>query len=605
MGGEPIMRMGMHRHASIEDERRPLDPQMFKRLFRYVLPYKHLLLGATLMMFAGVGISLAQPLLLRVAIDKNIADGDVVGLSKTALLYIGTFLAAWLASYWQSMWMALSGQRSLADLRKDLFTHLQELSLSFFDKRKVGEIMSRVLNDVNTLSELLSSGIITVISDVVTLFFIAIIMLRMHTTLALVTFSIMPVMLLTAIAFRGRILQAHRQVRGKAALVNANLQESISGVKVTQAFNREQQSIKQFDETNMENMQANVRAVDLFAMFMPILELIGMVGTALALWYGGTQVMSGALTVGTLAAFLSYIGRFFGPVRSISQIYTQLQSAGAAVERVFGIMDIEPEVQDSPASVPKETIEDRVVYEHVSFAYNPEEPVLKDINLTIPRGETIALVGPTGAGKTTMINLLCRFYDPSSGRITVDGVDLREIELASWRKLVSIVLQDTFLFSATIMENIRYGKPDATDEEVRWAAEQVAAVPFIDELEDGFQTVLTERGSNLSVGQRQLLAFARALIGQPEILILDEATSSVDLYTEGLIQRALEVLLKDRTAVIIAHRLSTIENADRIVVIQDGQIAEMGKHKELLAQGGLYRQLHDKQFGTMVRAEGI
>lgn len=596
---------GMPRQAHLDDEKRPLDPQMFKRLFRYVLPYKHLLIGATIMMFAGVGISLVQPLLLRHAIDENIHNGDMLGLTKTALLYLGTFLAAWVASYCQSVWMALSGQRSLADLRRDLFSHLQRLSLSFFTKRKAGEIMSRVVNDVDTLSELLSSGIITVISDLVTLVFIAAIMFEMHPTLALVTFSILPVMFVVTIGFRGRMLQAHRQVRGKVAEINANLQESISGVKVTQAFNREKRSIQRFEETNQENMEANVRALDLFAVFMPILELIGVVGIALALWYGGTQVMQGTLTVGTLAAFISYIQRFFGPVRNISQIYTQLQSAGAAVERVFGIMDVEPEIKDSPKPVAIDGFKDKIVYENVSFAYNPDEPVLKNINLTINKGETIALVGPTGAGKTTMINLLCRFYDPTSGRITVDGRDLREIEQASWRKLVSIVLQDTFLFSATIKENIRFGKPDATDEEIRWAAEQVAALPFINELEHGFDTMLTERGSNLSVGQRQLLSFARALIGQPEILILDEATSSVDLHTEGLIQQALEVLLKDRTAVIIAHRLSTIENADRIVVIQDGEIAEIGNHRELLEKGGLYYQLHQKQFGAVMKAEGV
>lgn len=596
---------GMPRQAHLDDEKRPLDPQMFKRLFRYVLPYKHLLIGATIMMFAGVGISLVQPLLLRHAIDENIHNGDMLGLTKTALLYLGTFLAAWVASYCQSVWMALSGQRSLADLRRDLFSHLQRLSLSFFTKRKAGEIMSRVVNDVDTLSELLSSGIITVISDLVTLVFIAAIMFEMHPTLALVTFSILPVMFVVTIGFRGRMLQAHRQVRGKVAEINANLQESISGVKVTQAFNREKRSIQRFEETNQENMEANVRALDLFAVFMPILELIGVVGIALALWYGGTQVMQGTLTVGTLAAFISYIQRFFGPVRNISQIYTQLQSAGAAVERVFGIMDVEPEIKDSPKPVAIDGFKDKIVYENVSFAYNPDEPVLKNINLTINKGETIALVGPTGAGKTTMINLLCRFYDPTSGRITVDGRDLREIEQASWRKLVSIVLQDTFLFSATIKENIRFGKPDATDEEIRWAAEQVAALPFINELEHGFDAMLTERGSNLSVGQRQLLSFARALIGQPEILILDEATSSVDLHTEGLIQQALEVLLKDRTAVIIAHRLSTIENADRIVVIQDGEIAEIGDHRELLEKGGLYYQLHQKQFGAVMKAEGV
>lgn len=596
---------GMPRQAHLDDEKRPLDPQMFKRLFRYVLPYKHLLIGATIMMFAGVGISLVQPLLLRHAIDENIHNGDMLGLTKTALLYLGTFLAAWVASYCQSVWMALSGQRSLADLRRDLFSHLQRLSLSFFTKRKAGEIMSRVVNDVDTLSELLSSGIITVISDLVTLVFIAAIMFEMHPTLALVTFSILPVMFVVTIGFRGRMLQAHRQVRGKVAEINANLQESISGVKVTQAFNREKRSIQRFEETNQENMEANVRALDLFAVFMPILELIGVVGIALALWYGGTQVMQGTLTVGTLAAFISYIQRFFGPVRNISQIYTQLQSAGAAVERVFGIMDVEPEIKDSPKPVAIDGFKDKIVYENVSFAYNPDEPVLKNINLTINKGETIALVGPTGAGKTTMINLLCRFYDPTSGRITVDGRDLREIEQASWRKLVSIVLQDTFLFSATIKENIRFGKPDATDEEIRWAAEQVAALPFINELEHGFDTMLTERGSNLSVGQRQLLSFARALIGQPEILILDEATSSVDLHTEGLIQQALEVLLRDRTAVIIAHRLSTIENADRIVVIQDGEIAEIGNHRELLEKGGLYYQLHQKQFGAVMKAEGV
>jgi len=573
-----------------------LDRRVFRKLLRYVVPYKWYIVGATVAMFVVSGMGLVQPLLLRRVIDVHIVQKDFHGLLMVSGLYLFTHLMVWFCSYWQSFWMSWAGQSGLYELRQDLFNHLQGLSLRFFDERKTGELMSRLTNDIDALLELLSSGIISVVNSLLMLAGVVAIMLYLNYQLALVSFLSIPLMVLVTFNFRQHMRNAFRQVRKKIGEVNANLQESISGVRVTKSFGQEKRNIHQFGRVNMDNLQANVRAIDLFALFMPVVEIVGAIGTGLVIWYGSTMVLRNAITVGTLVAFISYVNRFFQPIRSLSEIYNQLQSAAAASERIFEIMDVTPEISDPPDPVELDHIKEGISYESVFFAYEPGEYVLRDINFTIEKGKKVALVGPTGAGKSTIVNLLYRMYDPNQGCIKIDGIDLREYSLESLRRKFGIVLQETFLFSATVFENIAYGRLGASREEVEQVAKAVGAHAFIEKLPHGYDTNVRERGSKLSVGQRQLVCFARALIRDPEILILDEATSSVDVYTEMALQKALDVLLQNRTALIIAHRLSTVRNADMILVLEDGQIVERGRHEQLLARDGLYRQLYERQF---------
>lgn len=600
--------MGMyhrHFHAELEDAPLKLDKHLFRRLLRYVAPYKGCIVGATLAMLAVSAVGLIQPLLLRRAVDVHIAGRDFRGLLGVSLLYLVSHLIVWVASYWQSFWMSWAGQSALYELRQDLFDHLQQLSVRFFDKRKVGELMSRVTNDIDVLAELLSSGIISVVNSLLVLVGIVVIMLILNYRLALVTFLSFPLMAFVAFNFRQRMRETFRLVRRKIGEVNANLQESITGVRVTKSFGQERRNIRRFQGVNAENMQANVQAIDLFAVFMPAVEVVGAIGTALVIWYGSRLVLADVVTLGTLIAFLSYASRFFQPIRELSQIYNQLQSAGAACERIFGILDVEPEIKDPPQPVHFQGLQKGITYDSVWFHYEPGEDVLKDINLFIPKGHTIALVGPTGAGKTTLASLLYRLYDPTSGRILLDDTDLRECSLASVRRRCGVVLQDTFLFTGTVYENIAYGAPgrEVSHKEVEEVAKHLGIHPFIENLPDGYDTPVGERGSGLSLGQRQLVAFARALIRDPDILILDEATSSVDIQTEALLQQALEKLRAGRTTVIIAHRLSTVRSADQIVVLEEGRIVERGRHEELLAKDGAYSRLYEKQFADVSTQE--
>ncbi len=586
-----------HFHGPMPDEdMKAIDTKILRRLLGYVKPYMaKFLLGIVMILFA-TGAGLAGPWLIRLAVDKYILAGDYGGLTLIAGLYLGIHAVSWIVNYLRQLLIASVGQSVIFDLRRDLFAHIQRLTFKFFDTTPAGVLISRVVNDVGAVQELVSGGILSVVSDVVTLGGIVVLMLTMHWKLALVSFITMPLLFLAANAFRTRAARAYRKVRTQIANVTANLQESISGVRVTQSFAREQANLERFDQTNLENMQANMEAVSVFSIFVPVVEFISSLGTALVLWFGGRFFGMGDIEAGVIVAFMLYVGRFYGPIRDLTMVYNELQAANAACEKIFQIMDTPPEVVDRPSAADLGSVRGDVLYDDVTFAYEDDQYVLKEINLAIPAGSRIALVGPTGAGKSTMINLLARFYEPTAGAVKVDDVDTRQVTMRSLRRNMGIVLQDTFLFSGTVRDNIRYGNPEATEDEIIAAAKAVRAHEFIMRLPEGYDTEVRERGGKLSVGQRQLISFARALLADPRILVLDEATSSVDAYTEVLIQEALERLMIGRTSVIIAHRLSTIRNADKIVVLDGGRIVDTGRHEELLARGGLYAHLYEMQF---------
>ncbi|MHB8946998.1 MAG: ABC transporter ATP-binding protein [Bacillota bacterium] len=601
---------------SDEDNYSKLDRSVLLRLWKYIAPYRMYLASALFLMVVASVSGLLGPYLMKVAIDGYVDNGALptaqrfFGLNRVALIYLVIYVVNWLVTYWQTYIVSLAGQNIIYNLRRDLFGHIQTLTLRFFDGIEAGRLMSRVTNDIEALNQLLSSGLVSLLNDFFTIFGIMAIMLVLNWRLALITFTVLPVMVFVSFYFQNRMRTAYHRVRRRIADVNANLQESISGMKVTQSFTREDMNLQRFDSTNQGNFQANLQAAALTSIFFPLVEFIGQVATVIVLFAGGVIIIdtikagltTGAITIGVLVAFIGYVTRFFMPIRDLSQIYNMFQSAIVSTERVFQIMDNVPEVRDEPEAAPLPPIKGDVRFEDVTFGYEPPQPVLHDVSLVCRPGENIALVGPTGAGKSTVINLLARFYDPDQGRVIIDGHDLRSVTMASLRSQLGVVLQDTFIFSGTVADNIRYGRLDATDDEVVASAKAVNAHGFIMNLPENYRTEVHERGAKLSTGQRQLIAFARALLADPKILILDEATSSVDAYTELLIQRALEKLLKGRTAFIIAHRLSTIRNADRIYVIDEGRVVEHGTHKELLEKGGRYRDLYEKQFAA--QAEG-
>ncbi len=573
------------------------DPRIMRRLVQYIRPFRRMMLAAVAMMVLGAIASLAGPYILKVAIDSAILKHNQTLLDLLALGYVGTYVVAWGAGYVQQYTMGMIGQQVLYNLRMQLFSHVQHLELSFYDQMEAGRIMSRFISDVTTLNELLSSGILAVFMDVFILLGIIVVMLTMNIRLSLLTFVVLPFMIVLSFGFRMLARETYREVRRRISRVNGSLQENVSGVRVIQAFSREDRNLKDFAGINRENLDANLKATALGAGFFPTVDILSSVATALVVWYGGTRILSHQdLTVGVLVAFLAYVGRFFEPVRDLSQRYTILQSAMAGGERIFELLDVQPTIVDAPGATEMPAIQGEVVFEHVYFGYRRDRYVLKDISLHARPGETIAFVGQTGAGKSSMVNLLNRFYDIQQGHIYIDGIDIKSVSLASLRRQMGIVLQDTFLFSGTIRENIRYGRLDATDAEVEEAARAVNAHHFIMAHEDGYETDVQERGSILSVGQRQLISFARALLANPRVLILDEATSSVDTQTEILIQQALERLLEGRTSFVIAHRLSTVKHASQVVVIDKGTIVERGTHDELLALHGYYHKLYMMQF---------
>jgi ATP-binding cassette subfamily B protein len=561
-------------------------------LARLTAPYKVRTILSVFSLLAATATALAPPFLSKYAVDDGIRRHDLGKLWWIVGAFLFAGLANWGMSYVQTYLTGWVGERILADLRNKLFGHLQRLSLGFFERTRAGVIISRLTNDVEALDLLVTDGVTTLVQSTLTLVGTAILLFVLDWRLALATLAVIPFLILATVIFRVRSTRAYRAVRERLGLVTATLAEDIAGMRMVQAFTREQQNTRNFRAVSERYRDSNMETVVLNGWYFPFVDLLSSVALAVVLGYGGHLYFNGDVTIGTLFAFMLYVQNFFDPVQQLSQLYNTFLSATAALDKIMDVLDEEPEVLDAPGSEPLPEVQGHVRFEEVRFSYGTGPEVLHGLDLDVPPGTTVALVGHTGAGKSTIAKLIARFYDPTGGRITIDGHDLRDVTQESLRRQLGIVPQEGFLFAGTVTENIAFGRPDATPEEVVRAAQAVGAHEFIMRLEDGYETQLQERGSRLSLGQRQLVALARALLADPRILILDEATSSVDIGTERKIEQALRLLLGGRTAFIIAHRLSTIRDADLIVVLEHGQIVEQGSHDELLQRRGLYTSLY-------------
>jgi ATP-binding cassette subfamily B multidrug efflux pump len=572
------------------------DRRLMRRLLGYVRPYRVHFLQAASLMLLWSGAQLAGPYLIKVAIDRYIVLHDRAGLGLLTLLYFGTLAAAAGVRSAQIYTLSYMSQRVMFDLRLDLFARLQSLSPAFYDRQPLGRIMSRLTSDIDALNEMLTYGLIGILADALTLVGIVAILLHLHWPLALLTFFVLPLLIGAFLRFRGPMREAYRDIRLKLARVNATLQENLSGMRVVQLLCREPLNLAQFRRINGDHLEAQLRSIWYQALFTPVIGVITAVGLAVVLWKGGGWALEGSLTVGTLAAFLSYVQRFFQPIENFSEQYTLMQSAMAAAERVFHLLDQRPDIREPPHPVPLPAFRHAIEFRRVSFAYARGDAVLHEVSFTVRKGERVALVGPTGAGKTSIVSLLLRFYEPQAGAILLDGVDIRHMSLADLRRKMGLVLQDPHLFSASLEHNLTLGNPAVSREALWRAARLLGTDRLIERLPQGLATPILERGANLSVGEKQLVALTRALAYDPEVLILDEATSSVDAETEALIQAGIKRLLEQRTALVIAHRLSTIRAMDRILVLDRGRLVEEGSHAQLLAAGGLYASLYRLQF---------
>jgi len=581
------------------------DQRVVTRLVRYLKDYKARFILAVLGMLGFTASTLAMPYLVSYAIDGPITNGVLWGwdFSNPSLLMVFIAFVANGALNWGSHWlqllsMAYIGRGVLFTLRTQMFNHLQKLSLGFFDRHEVGRLMSRVQNDVTALQEVITNGVVDILADMLSLAGIIFMLFFWNARLAMITLSVIPVMVVAMAIWQKYARVAFMRVRMAISVVNAGLQENISGARVIQSLSRENENYRRFDSVNEANLDANLSAGRLSAGILPMIELLMGTATALVIIFGGAQALAGELMLGQLVGFVLYVQRFFEPIRRLAMQYTQLQRAMAGGQRIFEVLDARPEIVDAPDATPLPTSRGEIEFDHVDFEYVPGLEVLHDVNLRVSPGETIALVGSTGAGKSTVVNLVSRFYDVTRGHLRVDGHDIRNVTQESLRQQIGIVLQDPFLFSITVRENICYGRESATEEEMIAAAKAVGAHSFIQRLEHGYDTVLHERGSNLSVGQRQLISFARAVLADPRILMLDEATANVDTQTELLVQKALSTLLEGRTSLVIAHRLSTIHDADCVIVLEHGRIAEIGNHQQLMEKGGLYHHLYTMSYAA-------
>ena len=579
------------------------DARLARRLLTYISPYRwRVVLGVLLLLGTSVA-DLAGPYIVKTAIDSYVLTREASGLLAACVFYTVALLFGFAFRYAQTYVTGVLGQLVMYDLRTQLFRHVQRLSLGFYDRNPVGRLVTRLTNDVDALNEMITSGVVSTVGDAFTLVGIAVLLFWLDWRLALITFLVLPLLIWITARLQKAMRAAYRAVRVRLARINAYIAENVSGMQVVQLFNRERRNMEAFDTLNRDYKDAAMRSLYYFAIFFPIVGLVSALAAGLILWYGGGRVIAGALTLGSLVAFLQYIERFFLPIRDIAEKYNTFQSAMAASERIFALLDEPETVRDRPAPVSLGRVRGDVEFDHVWFAYNDEEWVLKDLSFQVRAGESVAFVGATGAGKTSIISLMSRFYDVQQGRVLVDGVDVRDVAQHELRRHIGTVLQDPFLFSGTIASNIRLHNEGITDEQVRRAASYVNADGFIGRLPNGYDEEVRERGAGLSVGQKQLLSFARAIAFNPEImLVLDEATSSVDTETEGLIQDALRKLMRGRTTFIIAHRLSMVQDVDRIVVLHKGRIVEEGDHQQLLAKRGYYYRLYELQYRNQVAA---
>jgi len=580
------------------------DWQQFRRLFSYMRPYARKMLPPVILMtILGTITKLTVPFLTSIAIDKAIAPEE--GSPSLTLLYILSalvvvlYIIQWASGVYRIKFTNVIGQRVIYDLRSDLFRHIQKLSFNFYDKRPAGSVLVRVTNDVNSLQDLFTNGVVNLMIDCVQLAGIVVILLLINWKLGLAVMITVPIMFVISTKLRQKIRIAWQEVRMKNSRINSHLNESIQGIRVTQAYTQEHENIQYFDVMNADSKKSWDKASAMNQMFGPLIDITGGVGTFILFLLGAYLIQQGQLTIGLLVAFSNYVGNFWEPINRMGQMYNQLLVAMASSERIFEFMDEEPDIADKPGAVELPTIQGDIRFKHVVFEYEKGRQALKGIDLDAEPGQSIALVGHTGSGKSTIINLLSRFYDINQGEVLIDGYDIRDVKVESLRKQIGIVLQDTFIFSGTIRDNIRFGRLDATDEEVEAAAKAVDAHDFIMKLPKGYNTEVEERGNALSMGQRQLLSFARALLADPRILILDEATASIDTETEVKIQNALKVLLKGRTSFMVAHRLSTIRSADKIIVLDHGEIKETGNHEQLMEHKGIYCGLVEAQFRYM------
>lgn len=573
------------------------DARLMRRLLTYLWPYRQTVAVALVAIIGHSALQLAQPYLTKLAIDSYIATGDLVGLNQIALVFLFVLLGAFVLEYVRTYTLQMTGQKIMFDLRMQVYGHLQKLDVRFFDRNPVGRLMTRVTTDVDVLNELFASGVVAIFGDVFMLIGIMAVLLSMDWRLALVAFSVLPLIVIVTQWFRRHVRETYRTVRIWIARINAYLQEHITGMATVQVFQREKRSFDAFDGINRTHRDANVASIFFYAVFYPAIEIVGALAASLIIWFGGGWVLDESLTLGVLVAFLLYAQRFFRPISDMSEKFNILQSAMASSERIFTLLDTPVKTQSPTKPTPRPSpAKGRIEFDGVWFAYGDDNYVLRDVSFVVEPGERIGIVGATGAGKTTIINLLMRFYDVSRGRILVDGIDVRELSLSDLRGLSSLVLQDAHLFAGSIAANVRLGDQTITDAEIHAAITSVHAKPFIDQLPAGLASPVAERGATLSVGQKQLLTFARALVYEPRVLVLDEATSSVDTETEVLIQDALRVLMKGRTTIAIAHRLSTIQDMDRILVLHKGQLREAGTHQELLARRGIYYKLYQLQY---------